>query len=385
MSMLPASTTSSQETARSPRAQRATRFVRSRIGRAAIVGGPAALVLVFMLILRAAAERERTATALDAHAQQVRAETATFLAYLSDAEAGQRGFLLTRRPVYLAPFVSGRPFLDSSLARIRQLTRGNPMQQARLDTLTALARASLAFMDSIVDVRRSLGLDSAIARMETGRGRELMDEIRRIEQSISDEDAKVLATRLAAADAERRRTLAWLLVGTVAAIAAALFANLILADASADEADTRAAIAARMVSLERTHDMLHGALAAGQTGTWDWDLRENRMAWSDIHEMMFGYKPGTFSGDPDAFFARVHPDDRAALMSAIDRARDERVEYIHEFRIEPTPGTIRWVVGRGSFFYDDAGRAYRAAGTVADITSSKAVPPEPARPSGASV
>jgi PAS domain S-box-containing protein len=383
MTTPPASSSSINDPQRSARAQRATRFVHSRIGRAAIVGGPAALVLVFMLILRAAAERERTATALDAHAQQVRAETATFLAYLSDAEAGQRGFLLTRRPVYLAPFVSGRPFLDSSLARIRQLTRENPTQQARLDTLTALAHASLAFMDSTVEVRRNLGLDSAIARLETGRGRELMDEIRRIEQSVSDEDATLLATRLAAADAEHRRTLVWLLVGTVAAIAAALFANLILADASADEADTRAAVAARMEKLERSEEMLRSALAAGQTGTWDWDLRENRMTWSDVHEMMFGYRPGTFSGDPDVFFSRVHPDDRAALMSAIERARDQRLEYVHEFRIEPTPGTTHWIVGRGSFFYDDVGQPYRAAGTVADITSRKAVQAEPARTLGA--
>ena len=379
------SSDSARETVRSPRAQRATRFVHSRIGRAAIVGGPAALVLVFMLILRAAAERARTATTLDAHAQQVRAETATFLAYLSDAEAGQRGFLLTRRPVYLAPFVSGRPFLDSSLARMRQLTRENPTQQARLDTLTTLAHASLAFMDSTVEVRRNLGLDSAIARIETGRSRELVDDIRRIEQSIADEEAKVLARRLIAADAERRRTLVWLLVGTVAAIAAALFANLILADASADEADTRAATAARMEKLERSQEMLRSALAAGQTGTWDWDLGENRMAWSDVHEMMFGYKPGTFTGDPDAFLAKVHPDDRAALISAIDRARDERLEYAHEFRIEPTPGAIRWIVGRGSFFYDDTGRPYRAAGTVADITSRKAIPTEAGRPPGPSV
>ena len=383
MTTLPVSSSSTHEPPRSARGQRATRFVRSRIGRAAIVGGPAALVLVFMLILRAAADRERTAIALDIHAQQLRAETATFLAYLADAEAGQRGFLLTRRPVYLAPFVGGRPFLDSSLARIRLLTRENPTQQARLDTLTTLARASVAFMDTTVDVRRNLGLDSAIARMENGRGRELMDEIRRVEQAISDEEARVLANRLAAADEERRRTLLWLLLGTVAAIAAALFANLILADASADEANARAAIAARMENLERTQEMLRSALAAGQTGTWDWDLGTNRMTWSDVHEMMFGYKPGTFTGDPDAFFAKVHPDDRDALIAAIGRARDERLEYVHEFRIEPTPGTTHWIVGRGSFFYDDVGQPYRAAGTVADITSRKGGRPELARPSGA--
>jgi PAS domain S-box-containing protein len=350
------------------------------MGRAAIAGGPAALVLAFMLILRAAAERDRTAAALDAHAYQVRAETATFLAYLADAEAGQRGFLLTRRPVYLAPFVSGRPFLDSSLARIRELMRGNATQQARLDTLSALAQASIAFMDSTVEVRRSLGLDSAIARIENGRGRSLMDEIRRIEQAISDEEARVLAARVAAAESERRRTLVLLLFGTLAAVTAALFANLILADASEDEARARAAVAARMEELERSEGMLQSALAAGQTGTWDWDLRTNQMAWSNVHEMMFGYKPGTFSGDPAEFFAKVHPDDRDALISAIDRARDERAGYAHEFRIEPASGTIRWIAGRGSFFYDDAGQPYRGAGTVADITSRRGVQPEVARP-----
>ena len=379
MTALPAPKSPTRETHRAPRARRATRFVRSRAGRAAIVGVPAALVVVFTLLLRAAGERDRTTTVLDAHAHQVRAETATFLAYLADAEAGQLGFLLTRRPVYLAPFVSGRPFLDSSLARIRQLTRGNATQQARLDTLTALARASIAFMDTTVEVRRSLGLDSAIARVETGRGRALMDEIRRVEQTMSDEEARVLAARLASVESERRRTLVLLWLGTVAAIAAALFANLILADASADEADDRAAVAAHIETLERTQELLRSALAAGQTGTWDWDLRENRMTWSDVHEMMFGYKPGTFSGEPADFFAKVHPDDRAAVISALDRARDERVEYAHEFRIEPTPGAIRWIAGRGSFFYDDAGRPYRAAGTVADITSVKGVEPEPAR------
>ena len=379
MTALPAPKSPPRETQRAPRARRATHFVRSRTGRAAIVGVPAAIVLVFTLILRAAGERERATTILDAHAHQVRAETATFLAYLADAEAGQRGFLLTRRPVYLAPFVSGRPFLDSSLARIRQLTRGNATQQARLDTLALLARASIAFMDSTVEVRRSLGLDSAIARIETGRGRALMDEIRRVEQAMSDEEGRVLAARLASVESERRRTLVLLCLGTAAAIAAALFANLILADASADEADARAAVTAHIDSLERTRELLRSALAAGQTGTWDWDLRENRMTWSDVHEMMFGYKPGTFSGEPADFFAKVHPDDRAALMSAIDRARDERVEYAHNFRVEPAPGVIRWIAGRGSFFYDDAGRPYRAAGTVADITSAKGVQPEPAR------
>ena len=347
----------------------ATRFVRSRTGRAAIIGVPAALVLVFTLILRAAGERERTTAALDAHAQRVRAETATFLAYLADAEAGQNGFLLTGRPVYLAPFVAGRPFLDSSLAHIRALTRANPTQQARLDTLASLARASLAFMDTTVEVRRGPGVDSAIARVESGRGRALMDEIHRIEQAISDEEARVLAARRAAAESERRRTLVWLLLGTISGILAVLFANLILADAAADEARARAAASAYTEQLERNQANLAAALTAGQTGTWDWDLRADRITWSDVHEMIFGYKPGTFSGTPAEFLTKVHPEDRAGLTAAFERARDERVAYSHDFRVQPTPGTIRWVAARGSFFYDDAGQPTRAAGTVTEITN----------------
>ena len=164
-----------------------------------------------------------------------------------------------------------------------------------------------------------------------------MDEIRRVEQAISDEEARVLAARVAAAESERRRTLVLLALGTVAAIAAALFANLILADASADEAHARAALPHAWRSSSVRGNCCRVRSLPGRPARGTGTCATNRMTWSDVHEMMFGYKPGGFSGDPTEFFAKVHPDDRAALISAIDRARDERVEYAHEFRVEPTP------------------------------------------------
>ena len=86
----------------------------------------------------------------------------------------------------------------------------------RLDLLQAEAVADLVAATTPAQVR------VASAHLEGA----LSDEIRRVEQAISDEEARVLAARVASAEADRRRTLILLLIGTVAAIAAALFANL---------------------------------------------------------------------------------------------------------------------------------------------------------------
>ena len=112
------------------------------------------------------------------------------------------------------------------------------------------------------------------------------------------------------------------------------------------------------------------ALRAADLGIWDWDLTTNRAVWSDVHERIFGFAPGAFSGDAATFFRMVHPDDLPRLEAAVARARDTGVEYQCEFRIIRRDGAERWCAGRGTFLYED-GRAVRATGIIQDITDAR--------------
>lgn len=114
------------------------------------------------------------------------------------------------------------------------------------------------------------------------------------------------------------------------------------------------------------------ALAAAGLGTWDWDPATNLVTWNDAHERICGFLPGTFSGRGDDYLALIIPEDRHVADAALERAREDHVEYCAEYRIRRhNDGAIRWVTSRGAYFYDSLGRPTWAAGIIADSTARK--------------
>jgi PAS domain S-box-containing protein len=114
------------------------------------------------------------------------------------------------------------------------------------------------------------------------------------------------------------------------------------------------------------------ALAVAGLGTWDWDPKSNQVTWSNAHERICGFLPGTFSGKADDYFALVLPEDRPLVDAALKRAREDHVEYRCEYRIRRNnDGAIRWLIGRGAYFYDGLGRETWASGIIVDITERK--------------
>ena len=97
------------------------------------------------------------------HTYDVREMLTAMLTDLVDAESGGRGFLLTGHAAYLKPYEDARKALSAHLADLRRLTRDNPRQQRRLDTLEPVARAKVAFMERLVAVRGANGEAAARA------------------------------------------------------------------------------------------------------------------------------------------------------------------------------------------------------------------------------
>jgi len=59
------------------------------------------------------------------------------------------------------------------------------------------------------------------------------------------------------------------------------------------------------------------ALDAGELGTWEWDQATGLVTWDERLEGIFGYQPHTFPKTFDAWFATIHPDDRAAVLATV--------------------------------------------------------------------
>ncbi|NPD27375.1 sensor histidine kinase [Corallococcus exiguus] len=103
-------------------------------------------------------------------------------------------------------------------------------------------------------------------------------------------------------------------------------------------------------------------------GVWDWDVRNQRMYWSPRLLEMLGLKPEDFPGTSEAFLARVHPEDRDSVASALALHLEQGAPYDVSFRLKHQAGGYRSCVSRGRAIRDTQGRPVRMAGIIGDVT-----------------
>jgi PAS domain S-box-containing protein len=113
------------------------------------------------------------------------------------------------------------------------------------------------------------------------------------------------------------------------------------------------------------------ALAAGQMGSWDWDLVSKQWRWDEGQHRIFGVDPSDFQIDVESIRALIHPDDWFSLVeNARGMSQGARTQQT-EFRVVRPNGEIRWCIGTAAASLDDAGNVVRINGVTIDITDRK--------------
>src|SRR4051794_15618628 len=125
-------------------------------------------------------------------------------------------------------------------------------------------------------------------------------------------------------------------------------------------------------ALEQHRGFLEKAQEVGHIGSWVAELDgSDRLAWSAETHRIFGVPVGGFEGSSTAFFAFVHPDDRAAVRAASEGAVAGGRTYDVEHRIVRPDGTVRWVHEKAAILRDAHKGPVRMVGTVQDITDRR--------------
>lgn len=126
-------------------------------------------------------------------------------------------------------------------------------------------------------------------------------------------------------------------------------------------------------TLKKREKLLSKTQEIARLGSWELDLANNRLSWSDEVYRIFGLEPQEFEATYDAFLERVHPDDRAAVNAAYsDSLRPGNNAYEIEHRvIKKSTGEVRIVYEKCEHFRDESGRIIRSIGMVHDITERK--------------
>ena len=110
---------------------------------------------------------------------------------------------------------------------------------------------------------------------------------------------------------------------------------------------------------------------AADIGSWDWDIETGELFWSDRTAPLFGYEEDVVETSYDNFLKVIHPDDRAMVQEAIRRAIEHEESYEIEHRVIWPDGSVHWLLGLGSVYRDDSGKAKKLLGTVMNIHNRK--------------
>ena len=126
-----------------------------------------------------------------------------------------------------------------------------------------------------------------------------------------------------------------------------------------------------ITEIKEKGDRLRRSQAYANIGTWDLDLRSNDLYWSERVAPLLGYPDGMRKTSYAAFLSAVHPDDRQALIDAIDACAERGIDYNIEHRCVWPDGSVHWMQESGDVIRDTDGLPLHMLGVVQDITRRK--------------
>jgi len=126
-------------------------------------------------------------------------------------------------------------------------------------------------------------------------------------------------------------------------------------------------------ALRQSEARLRNALEGANEGLWVWNIPTGEAFFGPRYYTMMGFEPGEFPATAESWAARIHPDDKAWVVSTLQQQIDKRQEFYEiEYRILTKNNELRWIHARGKAVeWDERGNVIRMAGTNADVTDRK--------------
>jgi two-component sensor histidine kinase len=143
-------------------------------------------------------------------------------------------------------------------------------------------------------------------------------------------------------------------------------------------ADLERRVAERTAELEASNRSLREserrrslALAAGQMGSWDWDLATGKWAWDAGQYRIFGVVPAQSGISTEYVRSIIDPDDMASLEAAVAKGMPDAGTFQTEIRARRPDGQTRWCICAAAMTADEADRVTHVSGVTLDITDLK--------------
>lgn len=135
-------------------------------------------------------------------------------------------------------------------------------------------------------------------------------------------------------------------------------------------------LAKAKAKVEASEARLLEAQRATKVGSWETDLSNLKVIWSNETYNIFDIHPETFQASHQAFLEFVHPEEKSKVNEAFVRSFDTVDYNTVEHRIITAEGNIKFVEERWKIVFDELGTPVKAVGTCQDISDRKHIEAE---------
>jgi PAS domain S-box-containing protein len=127
--------------------------------------------------------------------------------------------------------------------------------------------------------------------------------------------------------------------------------------------------------LKVNNKLLNEAQQIAKIGYWKWDIKENKVTWSDNTYNIYGMMPSNGELNYEAYLDKIHPEDRSYVDSYIIKAFENKKfpEFFHRIIVD---GEVKTVHSRGELVFNGGGEIAQMIGTVQDVTEQKKIEDE---------
>jgi PAS domain-containing protein len=123
----------------------------------------------------------------------------------------------------------------------------------------------------------------------------------------------------------------------------------------------------RLEAQRKKKQVLQEAQEIASIGSWQWDLREDEVEWSDQLYEVFGRDPESFESTFEGYLECLHADDVAKVKDLIQQGRESGRAFTFEHRIVTPDDEVRRLHCRAEIVTGPEGEPVRMVGTAQAI------------------
>jgi len=120
--------------------------------------------------------------------------------------------------------------------------------------------------------------------------------------------------------------------------------------------------------IKKNEKILNEAQYIAKLGSWEWDVENNIVVWSDEMYNIYELNKKEFDPTFEGFLDRVHIDDTEMTKNTIRNAFENKIPFNFYHRIITPSGKIKSLKAQGQVYLDEYDKVIRMFGTGHDVT-----------------